>query len=379
MHLFRLRYTALGLLTFLQLVTSSASSCSFNLNDNENEIAARTLASTVVFEGLAHREIAYKDDLYKVKFKVLRMAKGSLPREANNANRFRSVLVGDFGAKSDSKRCVANRNNVARSKKYLVFLNTSETSPRGSRSRASDGRKSPVAVNSAQKSHFSGADRLRVRPHVDLTHPPHPNYTYYLGAFPVLLPDGNDRFFEIATRNNCSACVREPRITKISPDRNILAGKKVRFHCRTTGYPIPFVSWLKNGHSVDDEHGKISIRMKNHTSILQIRKVTKEDSGAYQCHAINFVGESTMNRTRLMVSTDHEKVYQQRCQRTGWCFNGGTCYELSKISGSQYCECDGNYVGERCEEKNMGYNSIIRKKKRRSLHKKKMKFLFRSA
>lgn len=139
MHVFRLRYTALGLLIYIQSAfsvarssrdSSSPSSPSSSPSSSSSEfhdVASRTVRADIVFEGMAHREprIPNTPGHFIVRFKVLQMYKGRQPdvefgvRGTDSAT---VVSVGVFGRTDRRDNCSHLAPRVTMKSRYIVFL-----------------------------------------------------------------------------------------------------------------------------------------------------------------------------------------------------------------------------------------------------------------
>lgn len=63
------------------------------------------------------------------------------------------------------------------------------------------------------------------------------------------------------------------------------------FIAKVGGDPIPSVKWMKGKWRQVTHGGRISIEQKGQEAKLEIREVTKSDSGQYRCVASNKHGE----------------------------------------------------------------------------------------
>uniref|UniRef100_A0A8C6WTI5 Titin n=1 Tax=Neogobius melanostomus TaxID=47308 RepID=A0A8C6WTI5_9GOBI len=94
----------------------------------------------------------------------------------------------------------------------------------------------------------------------------------------------------------CSAVlfVKEPPSILENPESlKVLPGSKgtATFIAKVGGDPIPSVKWMKGKWRQLTNGGRISIEQKGEVSKLEIREVTKSDSGQYRCVASNKHGE----------------------------------------------------------------------------------------
>lgn len=72
-------------------------------------------------------------------------------------------------------------------------------------------------------------------------------------------------------------------ITSIPRDVNATRGQSVQLPCVAKGYPVPTVTWSKDGASIPFHHRQ-SVSSDN---TLHISKVQKGDAGRYKCTALN--------------------------------------------------------------------------------------------
>ena len=87
-------------------------------------------------------------------------------------------------------------------------------------------------------------------------------------------------------------------------------GKGVRLQCTISGYPLPSVTWKKDGdllrlsHTVRNATTKAQI-----LSEVEIKKTDLLDIGSYLCIAENMFGRRFINTT-LQVISEHEYIYR---------------------------------------------------------------------
>ena len=65
----------------------------------------------------------------------------------------------------------------------------------------------------------------------------------------------------------------------------------VRFSCRTTSNPKPFILWYKDGHALGS-YGRYEITSVGATQTLVIRDCQVSDAGKYKCMVQNIGGET---------------------------------------------------------------------------------------
>lgn len=67
------------------------------------------------------------------------------------------------------------------------------------------------------------------------------------------------------------------------------------FIAKVGGDPIPNVKWMKGKWRQITHGGRITIEQKGPDAKLEIREITKSDSGQYRCVATNKAGEIECN------------------------------------------------------------------------------------
>ena len=83
--------------------------------------------------------------------------------------------------------------------------------------------------------------------------------------------------------------VAPPRITKRSKEKvTVIEGKSVVLVCEAEGFPVPIITWTKNGKLLLESHNKT-----NYT----IHDTSKEDAGKYKCEASNTAGRASYTCT----------------------------------------------------------------------------------
>ncbi|XP_064076451.1 muscle M-line assembly protein unc-89-like isoform X2 [Vanessa tameamea] len=97
-----------------------------------------------------------------------------------------------------------------------------------------------------------------------------------------------------------------PEFVDILPGQlKVLVGETATLFCSFKGKPIPEIVWMKNGHEIEEEVGRVSIEINDYSSSLRIEKVKSEDEGRYSCEATNIHGRSS-TYSRMAVITDRQ-------------------------------------------------------------------------
>ena len=81
-------------------------------------------------------------------------------------------------------------------------------------------------------------------------------------------------------------CFNHPgttNITLLPREFNATRGQSIQLPCIAKGYPVPTITWSKDGLSIPS-HQRQSVSSDN---TLHISKVQKGDAGRYKCTAVN--------------------------------------------------------------------------------------------
>ncbi|CAG0921136.1 unnamed protein product, partial [Notodromas monacha] len=75
-----------------------------------------------------------------------------------------------------------------------------------------------------------------------------------------------------------------------------ISGESVKLYCPVGGDPTPFYEWFKNGEEIlgDDVYADARNRIRIMGHALKIKRTRAEDSGIYECRAINGFGTVTV-------------------------------------------------------------------------------------
>ena len=75
-----------------------------------------------------------------------------------------------------------------------------------------------------------------------------------------------------------------PSITSHVKKVTVMENENLTLHCNATGKPKPLVIWKKSGGASEETY---------FTDTLRIPQVNRNDSGAYECIAVNAAGETS--------------------------------------------------------------------------------------
>ena len=89
---------------------------------------------------------------------------------------------------------------------------------------------------------------------------------------------------------NCFTIVDKSEITTHPSNVTNTEGENVMLHCNATGYPLPTLSWTKDGSDISNT---LRISFSADKKQLAITKASRVDSGAYRCVATNSLGDDT--------------------------------------------------------------------------------------
>nr|XP_022917260.1 neogenin isoform X2 [Onthophagus taurus] len=67
----------------------------------------------------------------------------------------------------------------------------------------------------------------------------------------------------------------------------VIESKNITLDCAANGNPIPIITWLKDGYSIDMADLDTRFSVVGSTTSLKITNIQEEDSGTYQCRAEN--------------------------------------------------------------------------------------------
>ncbi|XP_050361303.1 titin-like isoform X2 [Nymphalis io] len=97
-----------------------------------------------------------------------------------------------------------------------------------------------------------------------------------------------------------------PEFMDILPGQlKVLVGETATLSCSFKGKPIPEIMWMKNGHEIEEEVGRVNIAITDYNSSLRIEAVQPDDEGRYSCEATNIHGRSS-TYSRMAVITDRQ-------------------------------------------------------------------------
>ena len=73
-------------------------------------------------------------------------------------------------------------------------------------------------------------------------------------------------------------------------DTNVTQGSPLTLHCQATGFPLPIITWQKDGQPVDTNH----VTLLSNGS-LHISSTVVQDAGKFSCIATNVAGSPSVN------------------------------------------------------------------------------------
>lgn len=95
-----------------------------------------------------------------------------------------------------------------------------------------------------------------------------------------------------------------PEFIDVLPGQlKVLAGETANLSCSVKGKPLPEVVWMKNGHEIEEEEGRVTTAFNGQDCALTIRQICAEDEARYSCEASNALGRAS-TYARLAVVTD---------------------------------------------------------------------------
>uniref|UniRef100_A0AAR2J2Y9 Myosin light chain kinase, smooth muscle n=1 Tax=Pygocentrus nattereri TaxID=42514 RepID=A0AAR2J2Y9_PYGNA len=107
----------------------------------------------------------------------------------------------------------------------------------------------------------------------------------------------------LARESRLEALTAPPSFDTQPQSQEVTDGAKVIFKCQVSGWPVPAVSWVKDGAVLRQRAG-ISTQQEGSLHLLCVENVQKADAGQYGCTATNSKGKVTSSWT-LTVKSVH--------------------------------------------------------------------------
>lgn len=82
--------------------------------------------------------------------------------------------------------------------------------------------------------------------------------------------------------------------TRLPPQNQLPQGESLILKTKVEGYPIPKITWYKDGVTLKNEPGS-EISFKNGEACLRVPQTKEDDGGVYSCVASNPSGQDTTN------------------------------------------------------------------------------------
>lgn len=349
MHGYILRYITLGLVIYFRNAFSDL------CGPSSIEMASLATVSPTVFEGTAVETTRLAGGRYRVRFAVQRLYKGTLgpgtaalSTNGTRGNVSYSDLTGRFGTVDRRGACVTptrkpNHSNKTRRTPYIVFLNsTGRPDPDQSLVDPSEGRNLSGFLSSSARGRNVSVF-----------------YSYEISDCPENSSSVNRsraRVEVVGTNNNESSNT----VQFISENSYFVVGEKLALRCRVLGRRTD-VLWYRNGTGL--RKGKrLKIHYKKSISTLSIRKAKHSDAGVYHCKSSNTSQESERVTVEIL-----DNAHLRPCDETNFCLNRGRCMIIISL-GSKTCTCQGDFTGDRCQEKKTGLDGREGKKRRKKKH-----------
>ncbi|KAL7881804.1 hypothetical protein AOLI_G00086520 [Acnodon oligacanthus] len=107
----------------------------------------------------------------------------------------------------------------------------------------------------------------------------------------------------VARESRLEALAAPPSFDTQPQSQEVTEGAQVTFKCQVSGWPVPAVSWVKDGGVLRQRAG-ISTQQEGSLHLLCVENVQKADAGQYGCTATNSKGKVTSSWT-LAVKSVH--------------------------------------------------------------------------
>nr|XP_019936197.1 PREDICTED: obscurin-like [Paralichthys olivaceus] len=92
-------------------------------------------------------------------------------------------------------------------------------------------------------------------------------------------------------QQHCSLPTNSPPVFEsLLSDCRTKIGQTIKLTCKVTGSPKPMISWLKDGHPLEDDPRHIITADRSGTCRLILDSLTADDSGQYTCYATSSMG-----------------------------------------------------------------------------------------
>ena len=98
-----------------------------------------------------------------------------------------------------------------------------------------------------------------------------------------------------------------PVFTFLPEDVEYREGQSAVIHCAANGYPLPSISWTRQGENVVEN---IRFRVLS-TGSLHITNVRFSDTGEYRCDAANSVDSLSASADLTVIGNNKLVIFQQ--------------------------------------------------------------------
>lgn len=192
----------------------------------------------------------------------------------------------------------------------------------------------------------------------------HGMHNYTVVGMPVLRKKRNnnkknrdlEQIKRVTNKSFVPKSVKKPKI-KANRTNDFKPGKKLRLICNVKGFPVPYVSWLKDNLHPNK---RVRITYKKKRTTLIINSLQAEDGGVYRCIAKGVDGTVAYEDVSVRISNS-EKDDGDECKderyKDNFCLNGGTCVRI--MHKEIACQCPDGFAGERCGEKDVSNHSSM--------------------
>ena len=95
---------------------------------------------------------------------------------------------------------------------------------------------------------------------------------------------------------------QDPTIDEFSGHLDLESGTNLVLPCKTSGYPVPTVSWFKNHREISFNESHDSRIMLAANKSLLIFNITDKDQGVYSCRASNKNGKAVVKECNVNIN-----------------------------------------------------------------------------
>ncbi|XP_075525706.1 neuroglian-like [Dermacentor variabilis] len=137
---------------------------------------------------------------------------------------------------------------------------------------------------------------------------------------------GNKILLKVESTPGTGKAEQPPIKQYVSPTEIVaLRGRQLELHCVYGGTPVPQILWKKQGRDLSSQR----VSYSNHARTLQLRSISFEDEGTYECEASNGVG--VVHTHAMQVKVEAEPFWLQAPNDTIAAEGGSATFNCSAL------------------------------------------------